>query len=537
MTVFAQAPGWLWAKSGVGNYDDRGHSVCIDAYGNAIVTGMFYGPTVIFGSDTLINASPTGVADVFIVRYDPSGNVLWTKRVGGNLNEESFSVCTDYNGNIYVGGAFLSDSIVLGNTTLHHGGVGADIFIVKYDTVGNLIWAIKPIGADYESSPHVTCDANGDLLICGSYLSPTLTLDTIVLTNTNQQSDCFIAKFNSSGNVLWAISGSGTGGESCDYIATDINGNVIIGGTYFSPVFDFGGITLTNMDAPNLYVFVMKFDNNGNGLWGRKGSENDVIGPLVLTYGVATDTSGNVYITGNFGSSTLTFDSVTIVNSWNGSDIFIVKYNASGSVVWAKSPGEDGLVDIGSALVTDPSGNLYLTGSFDGDSIIFDGIALMNTAGGNFDFFLVKYDPAGNVVWTEKIGGIDDELANGIAMDENGSLFVTGNFSSANLAFGSNILQMGAGFVAKTGIATGIVKENSPLDEIRIFPNPSNGKFRISNCKGMDEILISDILGQTVFKDKIRQASNSFDLNVPGIYFVTVTSEKQTVTKKIIIQD
>src|ERR1043166_8324856 len=90
----ANAQSYLWAKSAGGNYDDYGYSIIADASGNIIVTGSFRSPFIIFGTDTLTNA---GSLNIFIVKYDGSGNVLWAKSAGGTLDDWGNSVTADAN--------------------------------------------------------------------------------------------------------------------------------------------------------------------------------------------------------------------------------------------------------------------------------------------------------------------------------------------------------------------------------------------------------------------------------------------------------
>ena len=126
------------AKSAEGTYYDYGRSIAVDANGNSYVTGYFYSSTITFGLTTLTNS---GVySDIFVVKYDSSGNVVWAKNTGGTNEDKGYGIAVDAIGNSYVTGWFSSSTITFGSTTLTNSG-SDDIFVVKYDSSGNVMRA------------------------------------------------------------------------------------------------------------------------------------------------------------------------------------------------------------------------------------------------------------------------------------------------------------------------------------------------------------------------------------------------------------
>src|ERR1051326_2586459 len=120
VSLDAQVPSWVWARR-AGGYGtpDEGFEVKTDINGNIYVAGSFQSTSITFGTTTLINPDVNGNShDVFIVKYDPSGNVLWATRAGGSLNDEALGMDIDANSNIYVTGYFRSSSITFGSITL-----------------------------------------------------------------------------------------------------------------------------------------------------------------------------------------------------------------------------------------------------------------------------------------------------------------------------------------------------------------------------------------------------------------------------------
>ena len=123
----------LWAKSAGGTSHDIAYGISTDAGGNVLLTGDFYSPSISFGTTTLTSASP-GASDVFVVKYDANGNVLWAKSAGGIFTDIGYDISTDASGNVLVTGYFNSPSISFGTTTLTNAG-GADVFVVKLGSV------------------------------------------------------------------------------------------------------------------------------------------------------------------------------------------------------------------------------------------------------------------------------------------------------------------------------------------------------------------------------------------------------------------
>ncbi len=319
-TSFAQVPDWLWAKSAGGTDLDDGYSVAVDSYGNVFVTGYFSSPVITFGSYTLTNA---GGGDMFLTKYDASGNVLWAKSTDGAYYNEGYSVAVDLSGNVYVTGYFSGLVLTVGSYTLTNAGDG-DMFLAKYDASGNVLWAKSAGRILNEYANSVAVDSYGNVYVTGVFASPTLSFGSDTLTNAGD-GDMFLAKYDASGNVLWAKSVGGTDFDAGYSVAVDSYGNVFVTGYFSSPVITFGSYTLTN--AGNWYAFLTKYNANGNVLWAKSagGTDSD------LGYSVAVDLSGNVYVTGYFSSPVLTFGSYILTNAGDG-DMFLVKIKSISNI-------------------------------------------------------------------------------------------------------------------------------------------------------------------------------------------------------------
>ena len=319
----AQSHSWVQAKSAGGTGQDKATSVTVDASGNTYVAGYFQSNTITFGSFTLTNAG--GYDDIFLVKYDANGNVLWAKSAGGTADDDATSIAVDASGNTYVAGTFESSSITFGSITLTNGHTWyGDIFVAKYDTNGNVLWAKSAGGTDYDIANSVAVDASGNTYLTGMFCSSSITFGSTTLTNANgihQTPDLFLAKYDAGGNVLWAKSVGGTGYECAYSVAINASGNPYVAGYFNSSTLSFGSTTLTNAGNPD--IFLAKYDAGGNVLWAKSagGTGTDI------ATSVAVDNSGNPYVVGYFTDSTFTFGSTTLTNAdtSNTSDLFLVK--------------------------------------------------------------------------------------------------------------------------------------------------------------------------------------------------------------------
>jgi len=379
----------IWAKSAGGSHNDNIWGVTTDSHGNIYICGGFNSPSLTIGATTLINK---GDYDIFIAKYDSSGNVIWAKGFGSASLDNAFDIKCDRNDNLYFTGEFTFDSISFDGITLMNAG-WEDVFIVKCDTMGNVIWA-KHAGSDHtDIGLSIATANNGDIYLSGQFISDTLSFDNnVVIKDTVLNYDytsVFIVKFDSLGNSLWAKSFGGGLGDA-GYVATDDSGNVYISGAFWNNTINIGGIVLANgHSSQGADIYLAKFDLSGNVVWAKKasGAINDA------TLSIASDGKGSIYISGFSNSNYLDFDG-TILNNSGGFDIFLAKYDFAGNFIFAKNIGGSRDESV-SAVCTDNAGNLYLNGQFYSTSISLDNIILSNHPINSDVFIARLGNPAG----------------------------------------------------------------------------------------------------------------------------------------------
>jgi hypothetical protein len=359
---------------------------------------------------------------VFSVSYAQTEDWLWTAQGGGGSTDEGKAIAVDSSGNTYVTGAFNSTA-TFGEFSLVSSG-SSDIFIAKIDPNGNYLWATRAGGSGTDSGYGIATDSSGNCYVTGAFSSTATFGETTLISSAGFE--IFTAKLSANGNFLWAQRGGGNGNDYGRAIATDSSGNCYVTG-YIQYGVTFGAISFTGLGA--FEVFIAKLDTDGNYLWAIPAGG----GSTDYAWGIASDSSGNIYVTGYFnGTATFGTTSLTSVGS---SDVFVAKLDTDGNWLWAKKAGGSSL-DVSMAIAIDSSGNSYITGSFWSD-FTFGTTSFIGMGG--YNSFIAKLDPDGNYLWAKQAGGDDTDRGYGIATNSNGDCYVTGIFASIS-TFGSTIL-------------------------------------------------------------------------------------------------
>lgn len=432
-SIMAQNNTYKWAKSIGTTTAEISQSIAVDATGNVYTTGYFQGTVDFDPGSGVTNLVSAGVNDIFITKFNASGNFVWAKSMGGTSSDYSYSIAVDGTGNIYTIGYFggtadFDPSAVAVNLT----SAGSfDIFISKLDTNGNYIWA-KSIGsASNDAAFGLKLDVSSNIYITG-YFSAIADFDPnsgVVNLTPNAGGDAFVCKLDTDGNYVWAKSIGGTSIDQGNALSLDASGNVYVIGS-FSGTVDFDPSSNTaNMTANVIQdFFICKLSTNGDYAWAKS------FASATSKYGAAIsiDNSGNAYIAGNF-AGTVDFDpssNTANLTSNGGNDIFICKLSASGDYVWAKSIGGTAAEAV-TSIALDVDNNIYTTGSYTG-SVDFDPSTATDTkvATALTDIFINKLDVNGGYVWTTSFGGSGADKGTSLAVDSANNVITTGTYST-----------------------------------------------------------------------------------------------------------
>lgn len=333
----------LWQKTYNG---ERVAGLCTDISGNLYTTmtatnveGVSYNPN----------------EEVLFTKYDPNGTLLWIKTIRMYMR---LSEHTDSQNNIIMTGAVV-DTVNLGNGFVLSAPPDEDrLFIAKFNTNGDCIWAQQNDGGRYP----LLCTSNGDMYATAELYGPTRTVgqgsSQVTLNSANGEN--YIAKYNSIGALIWVKQDYTTS------IAADNYGNL------YSFVPDRSNIS--QFSYRNMYL--TKYDSNGNMLWKR----THLYSPDWYKFAMKCNADGDIYFTGGF-TNYLTIDSTTI-NDGGNTRTFIAKIDSSGTLKWITvSSGAGGC---GAKDITIANGNeIYITGDMGGGENIF-GDHTINQAAGVF---------------------------------------------------------------------------------------------------------------------------------------------------------
>lgn len=437
-----------WANKSNTTLITTGSAIASDDHGNSYVTGSFFEKAK-FGD---ISLSAAG-RDIYVVKYDPQGKVLWANRAGAEADDFGNAIGVDKDGNCFVAGAFVGRMIIGNETLISHS--QHDMFIAKYNSKGELLWCKNAGGLYSDHAMALTLDRSGNAYVAGFFKDTMLfASDKMIIGKSVGQFDFFLAKYDSKGNVVWAKTTAGANYQSQNEglaITSDLKGMIYLTGYYLSEA-NFDEKKLDNRGS--FAFFNAKYDSDGKNIWVKYASN---LGSQIIGKGIAVDKKGNTYATGTYTSSA-TFDSITVeAKNLGYPEMFLAKYDAKGNIAWVRSSSGFNEKRVYAAAI-DAEGNPYVIGTFR-DTAIFGPITLSGIGAENV--FLVKYDPSGLPKWAKQIGRHGILLGKAISIDKAGNVFMTGNFTDT-ADFGKAHLQTLENtqdvFVAKLSPRT-VVKE------------------------------------------------------------------------------
>lgn len=306
-------------------------------------------------------------------------------------------------------------------------------------------WAKKAGGTAEDWGAEVATDASGNVYYLGSFYSQTCVFGTTTLTNQpyqafNYGAEMFLVKYDACGNFIWARQAGGNAETIGRGLAIDAAGNIFVTG-YSQADTLFFGTSPIYITANDYYdVFLAKYDPAGVVQWAKQGT-GDYIDRAVA---VAVDQSGAVCITGSFGSTSLRFGTDSIMNSSNYYDVFIAKFdNSTGACQWLRRGSGVSYDEYAYGISTDNANNVYVTGTYGSNYIVFGTDSLPLSASGYYDIFTVKYNSAGAEQWLRVAGSTNNDQAWNIATDGAGNSYITGfigDQSTVNFGNGQSIV-------------------------------------------------------------------------------------------------
>jgi uncharacterized delta-60 repeat protein len=351
-----------------GSNDDFANSIIQSSDGGYVVAGY----TNSFG----------GSYDFYVVKLYSSGSVAWTKTIGGSGDDQANSVVQSSDGGY----------IVAGYTT-SFGASGADMYVVKLGSGGNVQWTKTIGGSDDDFANSVIQSSDGGYVIAGYTQS-----------FGAGGYDMYVVKLDSNGNVVWTKTIGGSNSDVANSIVQSSDGGYVVAGETLS----FG--------ASGRDIYVVKLDSSGNIVWTK-------------TIGGSWDDFANSVIQSSDGGYVIAGYTQSFGASWY--DIYVVKLDSSGNVIWSKTIG-GGNADVAYSIIQSSDGGYIVIGR------------TQSFGAGGYDVYVVKIDSSGNVLWTKTIGGGSADEARSIIQSSDGGFAIAGYTQS----FGAGLYDI---YVVKTG--------------------------------------------------------------------------------------
>jgi len=464
--------------------------------------------------------------DYWIAKIDSLGNIQWQKSLGGSVTDEANSIQQTNDGGYIVAGVSGSND---GDVTGNHGDV--DFWVVKLDTIGNIIWqkSLGGTGFDYATSIQQTND--GGYIVAGESGSNDGDVTGHHGSTGCYQSDMdyWVVKLDSTGNIIWQKSLGGTDCDCASSIQQTNDGGYIIAGVSGSNDGDVSGhhgFTINNNGWFDYWI--IKLDSAGNIQWQKSyGGTNDD-----QAYSIQQSNEGGYIIAGwsDSNDGDVTGHHGAIGNALY--DYWVVKLDSTGNIQWQKSLGGTDGDQATSIQQTNDGGYIVAgnSGSNDGD---------VTGNHGNSDFWIVKLDSTGSIQWQKCLGGSFSESANSIQQAIDGG-YIVGGFTQSNdgdvTGLHGSIYSYDYWIVKLCITTVTAIDEQNISSNISIYPNPSNSNFTIKVTPKTRYIQISNFLGQVIERRLVaNQKELYFEIKETGIYFVQIITDKETITKKVII--
>jgi hypothetical protein len=353
LTIFfsSNSYGVTWENTFGGSADDRGNSVQQTTDGGFIIAGY----TESFGA---------GGSDVYLIKTDGSGNLVWENTFGGTAGDEGRSVQQTTDGGFIIAGS-----------TESFGAGGRDVYLIKTDASGNLVWE-KIFGGSYNDDGNsVQQTTDGGFIIAGS-----------------TSGDVYLIKTDASGNLVWEKTFGGTDFDEGRSVQQTTDGGFIISGdtTYLI----WGSVYLIKTDASGNLVWENTF-GSGHGYSVRQTTD----GGFIIAAG------RRIYMKTYF--------------YW----AYLIKTDGSGNLVWENTFGEYPWPGIGGGY------------GYSGQQTTDGGFIIAGWEDPAFEFkshevSLIKTDASGNLVWGKTFGGTDFDEGRSVQQTTDGGYIIAGETSS-----------------------------------------------------------------------------------------------------------
>jgi gliding motility-associated-like protein len=446
-------PALTWSTYYGGSSVDVAGDIKADQNGDIYVTGN----TISMAFPTLDAAGPAyyqnvlaGVWDAYILKFSPTGILIWATYYGGSSNEFEPRIDFDSNNDAFVTGRTYSNDFPVfnpGNGAWFQGNLGgdADAFILQFDSNGSRKWATYYGGSLYDHGTSVVLNSQNEVIITGYTGSSNFPVfdapgnaDYFDNSFNGGSYDLFFAKFNNTGIRQWSTYYGGSSRDECYRIAVDASDNLYACGNTGSadfPTNAFGTSFFDDTFGSLGDGFILRFDASCALQWSTYFGGSNIIDYIT---GISIDNSDNIVIAGITGGG----NNFPLLDPGTGNyhqgvvgggfDIFVSQFNDLGVQQWCTFYGGSG-DDLLPSVDHDDCGNSFILGYSNSTNLYTNsgvGSFFQPANNGANDFFLLCLDELGNDQWATYMGGNGDDSFGYISCDQNSDLLVVGGSAS-----------------------------------------------------------------------------------------------------------
>lgn len=503
-----------------------------------------------------------------ILTHAQAPAIQWQKCLGGTDGDFAYCISQTSDGGYIVAGGSNSND---GNVTGHHGAdTLSDYWIVKLDENGTIQWQKSMGGTDTDVANSISQTSDGGYIAAGYSLS-----NDGNITGNNHGYDYWIVKMDSSGSIQWQKCLGGTSGDAAYLVSQTSDGGYIVAGNANSNNCDVTG----NHGMSDYWI--VKLDSSGTIQWQKSlgGTNTDIARAICQT------SDGGYIVTGT------AFSVDGDVAGSHGGDYWVVKLDSNGTIQWQKALGGTSL-DEGNSIAQTTDGGYIVAGyarSNDGDVtgnhgngdywiVKLDGSGAILwqkcLGGGNFDkgnyvsqtsdggyilggrswsfdgdvtgnhgfydYWVVKIDSSGTIQWQKSLGGTSLDEAYSVSQTSDGGYIVVGTVASGN---GDVIGNHGANdyWIVKLAAPTAI-NSNTLSENIALYPNPNTGCFQVSGISPESyplSISVLDTKGSKIYQQRYETPIKDIliQMAIPkGVYLLEIQNEKGKSYQKFLVE-
>ncbi|MEI8279410.1 MAG: T9SS type A sorting domain-containing protein, partial [Bacteroidota bacterium] len=466
----------------------------------------------ILGGTTISTSGITpaliGAGDVWIVKTDDTGAILWDKIFGGtDYDDLSVIRQTADGGYIFLGTTASLDSDAREN----HGGY--DMWVVRLDDTGKRLWSKCYGGTDWEFAGDILTTPDGGSIICGMTRSN-------ILNNPGFE-NAYIIKLDDTGGIQWQKLYGGSISEWANAIRPTSDGGYIVAGGATST----DGQVSINKGLEDYWIF--KITSIGTFQWGKTYGGNDAD----YCYSVAPTPDGGYILAGCTLSTSGDITQFLGSGQLGYGDIWIVKVDDTGKLQWQRSYGGSDDENASTIIAAQEGGY-----TFSGWTVSADSMVTGHHSYGS-DYWIVKIDTTGVIEWQKDMGGSNNEQSYYMVQCTDGGYAMTGYSGSYNFDLTANNGNTDYWLLKIGGFATSIPGLQNKSENVKVYPTFSNGIVHIDLPVNYEhaQLKLINTLGQEILIQNTSVPQQTIDLSSypQGMYLLQIIYNKEVHTFKL----